>query len=80
MAYQSLSSFSCSSGSTAQVEKMKAFYRKYTAVEEHFERMRDIVMKRRPNRIQYVQPNTFIEHEQGVLRQYPASEEGLIQS
>lgn len=66
--------------STAQVENMKTFYETYTAVEEPFIGYREIVMKRKPNRIQYVQPNTYEEGGQIVLRQYSANKESLIQS
>jgi dipeptidyl-peptidase-3 len=65
---------------TAQVDKIKAFYDQYTAVDDRFEKLREIVMQRKPNRIQYVQLNTFVEDEKIVLRQYPAIKEGLIQS
>ncbi|KAF2807643.1 uncharacterized protein BDZ99DRAFT_509861 [Mytilinidion resinicola] len=49
-------------------------------VDDTFARYHLIVLAKESPRIQYVQPNTFVEYEEVNLREYPATKEALIQS
>lgn len=66
--------------STANVSKGVRLISQYSEVDTMFAQYRTIVVARNPPRIQYVQPNTFLEGSEVQLRYYPATKEGLIQS
>ncbi|KAK0668452.1 dipeptidyl-peptidase III [Cercophora samala] len=66
--------------STADVGNGVALLDRYAAVDDTFARYREIVSAKEIQRIQYVQPNTFVENGKVVLREYPSTREGIIQS
>lgn len=66
--------------STANAVDGAALLSRYSDVDERFSNYHPIVLRKKPRRIQYVQPNTYEENGQVYLREYPATREGLIQS
>lgn len=66
---------------TADAATGVAFYDKVTSVSEEWgSKYRDIVLKEKQPRKIFVQGNTFIEGDDVVLKEYPLTNEGLIQS
>lgn len=65
---------------TADEEKGTAFYLEATSVPEEWIELRDIVLKNKQPRKCFVQPNTLIDGDQVVLKEYDPSPEGMIQS
>jgi dipeptidyl-peptidase-3 len=66
--------------STAHEKEGREFFGKYSEMTKDFEEYRSIVLKRKPNRTQWIQPNTVLEKDEVHLREYPATKEGLIMS
>jgi dipeptidyl-peptidase-3 len=66
---------------TADLKAGKELYEEYTGVDEWFAtKVRPAVLAAAPPRKVFVQANTFIEGDKVVLKEYPATPEGLIQS
>lgn len=65
---------------TADAENGVRFYLEATSVPEDWSELRDIVIKNKQPRKQFVQGNTLIENGQVVLREYEPSAKGMIQS
>jgi dipeptidyl-peptidase-3 len=67
--------------SSADIEGGRKFYDRYSAMTDDFKSHREVAMKIKPNRTQWIQPNMFLDDDGKVeLREYPASKEALIQS
>lgn len=66
--------------STANAREGIPYFSQFTELDWEFEKCREIVLQKVPARIQYVQANTFLEHDRVQLREYPPTREGLIQS
>lgn len=66
---------------TADLKAGKELYEGITSVDEWFAtKVRPAVLAAAPPRKVFVQANTFIEGDKVVLKEYPATPEGLIQS
>ncbi|KAK5011543.1 hypothetical protein LTR28_000207, partial [Elasticomyces elasticus] len=66
---------------TADVDAGKKMYEDITGVDEWWgTKVRAEVLRRAVPRKVYVQANTFIEGDKVVLKEYPATAEGMIQS
>lgn len=65
---------------TADAENGVRFYLEATSVPEEWNEIRDIVIKNKQPRKQFVQGNTLIEDGKVVLREYEPSAKGMIQS
>jgi dipeptidyl-peptidase-3 len=66
---------------TADLMAGKDLYEGITSVDEWFAtKVRPAVLAAAPPRKVFVQANTFIEGDKVVLKEYPATPEGLIQS
>ncbi|KAK5002017.1 hypothetical protein LTR28_011939, partial [Elasticomyces elasticus] len=66
---------------TADVDAGKKMYEDITSVDEWWgTKVRAEVLRRAVPRKVYVQANTFIEGDKVVLKEYPATAEGMIQS
>ncbi|KAI8808913.1 peptidase family M49-domain-containing protein [Cladochytrium replicatum] len=66
--------------SIADAETGTAMYNEITAVPHELLALRDIVLARKQPRKVFVQANTLIQDGNVVLKDYPATAEGLIQS
>ncbi|EJT99028.1 aflatoxin-detoxifizyme [Dacryopinax primogenitus] len=67
--------------SIADGEGARAFYEKLTNPPENWlGDVRDMVLKKKQPRKIFVQPNTVVENGKAVLKEYPLSAEGTIQS
>ncbi|KAI9775306.1 MAG: hypothetical protein M1839_001290 [Geoglossum umbratile] len=66
--------------STANATAGVACFSEFSEVDETFADYRDIIVRKEPARIQYIQPNTFLESGHVRLQEYPATREGLTQS
>jgi dipeptidyl-peptidase-3 len=66
---------------TADIEACRPFYEALTTVDGEFEIWRQIVVSKPEPKWKFVQPNTFLKENGTVeLRNYDASNEGIIQS
>ena len=65
---------------TADIQGCRQFYERLTEVHEPYSTWRKIVLARKPPIRIFVQPNTFVEDGEVVLKEYPATYEGMIQS
>lgn len=65
---------------TADVEACGPFYENLTEVEEEHEKWRAVIVSRPEPRRKFVQCNTFLEDGKVSLREYEATNEGMIQS
>jgi dipeptidyl-peptidase-3 len=66
---------------TADLEEGKKMYEDITHVDEFFEKkVRPAVLAKKTPRKVFVQANTILEDGKAVLKEYPATPEGLIQS
>ncbi|KAF5601714.1 dipeptidyl-peptidase III [Fusarium subglutinans] len=65
---------------TANVSEGVSFFNLYSEVDERFAGYRPIVLAKEPPRIQYIQANTFLQDDNVLLKEYPSTREGLIQS
>jgi dipeptidyl-peptidase-3 len=66
--------------SIADEKNGRGFSGRYSVMTEGFKDYRNIVMKRKQNRTQWVEPNTVLINEDVQLMEYPATKEGIIQS
>ncbi|KAF9792408.1 aflatoxin-detoxifizyme [Thelephora terrestris] len=67
--------------STADGEGAKAFYTELTKPPPEWEgEIRDLVLKKKLPRKIFIQPNTFIENDEVVLKEYPLTSAGVIES
>ncbi|KLO18539.1 aflatoxin-detoxifizyme [Schizopora paradoxa] len=67
--------------STADATGAREYYTTLTTPIEGWEgELRDLVLKKKQPRKQFVQPNTFIINDEVELREYPLTPEGAIQS
>jgi dipeptidyl-peptidase-3 len=66
--------------STADASAGTAYYESLTALDEEPLAWRDIVMAQKQPRPLFVMGNTFLEGEDVLYKQYPATREGLVQS
>ena len=67
--------------STADGAGARAFYTGLTAPRAGWEgEIRDLVLHKRQPRKVFVQPNTFVENGEVVLKEYPTTPEGVIES
>jgi dipeptidyl-peptidase-3 len=67
--------------STADVQRGRQFFDKYSEMTDEFKRHRQVSMKIKPNRTKWIQPNVFLNTDGTVhLKEYPATKEALIQS
>jgi dipeptidyl-peptidase-3 len=67
--------------STADGKGAKEFYTELTKPPPEWEgEIRDLVLKKKLARKIFVQPNTFIENDEVVLREYPLTPAGVIES
>jgi dipeptidyl-peptidase III len=66
--------------SIADDKNGRDFFGRYCIITEEFKDYRNIVMKRKENRTQWVQPNTVLVNRDVQLKEYPATKEGIIQS
>ena len=59
----------------------RAFYTELTTPLPGWEgEIRDLVLKKKQPRKVFVQPNTFVENGEVVLKEYPSTAEGVIES
>jgi dipeptidyl-peptidase III len=66
---------------TADFESGKKLYEDYTHVNEWYaKKLRPEVVKQAKPRKVFVQANTFLEDDKVVLKEYPSTAEGMIQS
>jgi dipeptidyl-peptidase-3 len=66
--------------STADVVNGTRLYEETTAVDEYFLRVREVVLRKKPRRKLFVQPNTVFENGELKLMDYEASYIGILQS
>ena len=67
--------------STADGPGARAFYAELTTPLPGWDgEIRDIVLAKKQPRRQFVQPNTFVEGDNVVLKEYPLTTAGVIQS
>jgi len=66
--------------STANVEKGTELYKMMTEVDEHMAKYREVVMKKKLPRKQFVQANTVLTDGKVELKEYELTPEGLIKS
>ena len=67
--------------STADGAGARAFYTELTTPLSGWEgEIRDLVLKKKQPRKVFVQPNTFVENGEVVLKEYPSTAEGVIES
>jgi len=67
--------------STADGEGAKEFYTELTRPPPEWEgEIRDLVLKKKLPRKIFIQPNTFIENDEVVLKEYPLTSVGVIES
>lgn len=65
---------------TADVEGCREFYENLTTVTPQYLAWRSIVVSKKPPPRVFVQPNTFLTENDVVLKEYPTSPAGMIQS
>lgn len=65
---------------TADVDAGTMLLKDLTTVEGHFLQWRDAVIEHREPRGLIIHANTFLEGDQVILKEYPLTKEGLIQS
>ncbi|KAI9846535.1 MAG: hypothetical protein M1837_003956 [Sclerophora amabilis] len=65
---------------TADVEACRRFYEEITKPEGKFLDWRRIMLANQPAKQIFVQPNTFVENGQVILKEYDTTVEGMIQS
>ena len=67
--------------STADGAGARDFYTKLTTPLDGWEgAIRDVVLRKKQPRKVFVQPNTFVEGDEVVLKEYPLSAAGAIES
>lgn len=67
--------------STADVDAGTKMYAEMTRVDDHIAKYRDVVLRKKQPRKQFVMANTFLTKDGGVkLKEYDPTPEGLIQS
>lgn len=65
---------------TADVQACRSYYEELSKVDGEYAKWRDIVVTNREPKWVFVQANTFLNGDQVSLREYDATEEGVIQS
>ncbi len=65
---------------TADIENGTKFYTEATSVSSSWLKYRDIVLTRKMPRKMFVQGNTFVEGDECVFKEYPATVEGMLAS
>ncbi|MEE9393594.1 MAG: dipeptidyl peptidase 3 [Planctomycetota bacterium] len=66
---------------TADTQRGRELYRRYTKVDGRFLEIRDYVLSKRKPRHLWVQPVTDLDHEgRAIMRSYPATYRGVIDS
>ncbi|KAF4546904.1 putative peptidase family M49 protein [Elsinoe fawcettii] len=65
---------------TADVVACRTFYDELTKVDDEFATWHQIVNRIKQPKWVFAQPNTFVENQKVVVREYPATVEGVIQS
>ena len=66
--------------STADVKNCRHYYEELSRVEGQYLEWRRIVLGKVPPRWVFVQPNTFLQGEEVILKNYDATPQGVIQS
>ena len=67
--------------STADGAGARAFYTELTTPLPGWDgELRDLVLRKKQPRKVFVQPNTFVENGEVVLKEYPSTPEGVIES
>ncbi|KAI9339804.1 peptidase family M49-domain-containing protein [Zopfochytrium polystomum] len=66
--------------STADAARGVPWYVEITSVSEKFEKYREVVVRKKQPRKVFVQGNTYIERGTAVLKEYPLTLEGFIES
>jgi dipeptidyl-peptidase III len=65
---------------TADVQACRPYYEDLSAVEGYYLEWRRIVLSKKQPRLNYVHANTFLRDNQVVLKEYAATNEGIVQS
>lgn len=65
---------------TADVQSCRTYYEKLSKVDGKYLEWRDIVLANKEPKWVFVQANTFLDGDQVSIREYDATEEGVIQS
>jgi dipeptidyl-peptidase-3 len=65
---------------TADVQACRSYYEELSKVDGEYSTWRDIVLANQEPKWVFVQANTFLKGDQVSLREYDATEEGVIQS
>jgi dipeptidyl-peptidase III len=65
---------------TANVEACRKYYGDLTEVSPRHLAWRDLVLRRKPRQRLFVQPNTFLEGDKVVFKEYEPTYEGMIRS
>ena len=65
---------------TADVGSCRAYYEELSRVDGHYLEWRSIVIEAKQPKMVFVQSNTFFDGDKVVIREYEASNEGLIKS
>ncbi|KAF3933402.1 hypothetical protein ABW19_dt0207713 [Dactylella cylindrospora] len=66
--------------STADVKGCREYYEELTTPDETFLRWREMIVANKPPQELFVQDNTFLKDGEVVLKEYPATLEGMIES
>lgn len=65
---------------TANVSACRAYYEDLSKVEGHYLIWKKIVASKKQPKLKYVQANTTLSHGQVQLREYDATNEGIVES
>jgi dipeptidyl-peptidase III len=65
---------------TADVKSCRAYYEDLSEVDGEYIEWRKVVLSKKQPRYNYVHANTFLQEGEVILKEYPATSEGVIQS
>lgn len=65
---------------TANIKACRDYYMGLTEVLPQHLAWRDVVMRKKPSQQLFVQPNTFLEGDHVILKEYEPTYEGMIRS
>lgn len=65
---------------TADVDACREYYGRLTGVDEKHLLWRDIALRQKPPQRLFVQPNTFLDGDRVIMKEYDTTCEGMVQS